>query len=96
MCFLLTLKRGMHTNVSLQRPFSFSNSYKEYTELQLPYFSSQLIPKQSIRPFSKKHTTFLKRGKPRKNEPLLKHHLNGIKTPFKRYYNSMEIMAAPL
>ena len=51
-----------------------------------------LFPK-SIRPFSKKHTSFLKRGQLiEKTNPLFKHHLNGIKTLFKRYYNSMEII----
>ncbi len=51
-----------------------------------------LFPK-SILPFPKKHTTFLKRGQLiEKTSPLFKHHLNGIKTLFKRYYNSMEII----
>ena len=48
---------------------------------------------KSILPFPKKHTTFLKRGQLiEKTSPLFKHHLNGIKTLFKRYYNSMEII----
>ena len=56
---------------------------------------------KSIRPFPKKHTPFFQKayyllGKrsnlSKKRASLFKHHLNGIKTPFKRYYNSMEML----